>query len=368
MASLRFLEMEFPYAEFSTTISPAVEKAVEEGSSPSTLILNRFSKDSITIGYLDDPDECVDIDFCREMGIPVMRRRNTGGAILGGKGGAFMVLSLDTGEPWVPCKTLQQGFQMGLTALACAIREVLGLYATWRPLNDVEVRGKKVVASSARLEHGILTLRMVINVNTPQRAILQRAMKVPPEKMKDKAVSSAAQRVSSLEEELGKEVSEADINRVVKAAIKGLLGDVELKTGHLTQKEKLYANEFQERFSSDGWFWGRSKRSRALQLPPDILRSEGIHKAPAGIVRVTLWARRGRLADVLITGDFHARPLTIVEELEQALIGKEAAFDVVEETVRGIFGSPGVELPGMEPQDFLLPFAKALEGLDRGRR
>ena len=53
------------YADFSVSVSPAVERAVVEGAAPPTVYLNIFDSDSITTGFNEDPEQALDLDFCR---------------------------------------------------------------------------------------------------------------------------------------------------------------------------------------------------------------------------------------------------------------------------------------------------------------
>lgn len=364
MKKIRFLRTEYPYAEFSTVVSPAVERAVEEREAPSTAILNFFPQDSITLGYFEDPEKCLNLEYCRLRGIQVRRRRNTGGSILGGKGSAFLILCLDTLQEWMCMHTLEEGFRCSLTATAEAMRELWGLDATWRPLNDVEAGGRKLVASSARLEKGVLTLRLVINAARVDPSILKNAMKTPPEKMKDKKVQDPAQRVSSLQQELGRAVGKEEMMALARRSICKMLGcDMLLVSGELNDREKQYAKEFQKILSSEEWFWGRSEALKASSVGSACFRAEGIHKAPAGLVRVILWVKENIIQDLLITGDFHARPLELVKELEEGLKGAEADLETVSSRILPILERPGVELPGMAKEDVLAPFERALHDL-----
>lgn len=362
MPVIRFLRMQYPYAEFSTLVSPAIERAVEEREAPSTVVLDLFTQDSITVGYFEDPEECLDLDFCREAGIMVGRRRNTGGAILGGRGSAFLVLCLDARQDWMPMRSLADGFRESLTAMAESMAGLFGLDARWRPLNDVEIQGRKIVASSARLEKEVLTLRLVINVAPVDSEVLARAMRTPPEKMKDKTVKNAAQRVSSLQQEIGRRVEEHEVLQLVEGSIRGMLGHwIELVPGKLSPMEERYAEECRRRFCSEEWFWERSERRRAQGIPPGAARLKGLHKAPAGLIRATLWVLEGLIQDALITGDFHARPLDVVQELENSLKGSEAKLECLAQRVAAVLERPDVELPGMERKDLLAALGRALE-------
>ena len=80
MEQLRFIKTEYTYADFSTSISPAIELALERRQVESTVILNTFGGGSFTVGVLEDPEKSLDLDYCRREKIVVRRRQNAGGS------------------------------------------------------------------------------------------------------------------------------------------------------------------------------------------------------------------------------------------------------------------------------------------------
>ena len=82
------------YADFSVSVSPAIEKAVVKDEVPPTVYLNIFDVDSITIGFNEDPEQALDIEFCREKNVSFRRRPNGGGPVYAGAGSAFLVFFL----------------------------------------------------------------------------------------------------------------------------------------------------------------------------------------------------------------------------------------------------------------------------------
>ena len=75
----RLIVDENAYADFSVSVSPAIERAVVEGASPPTIYLNIFDSDSVTIGINEDPEQALDLAYCRESGVIFRRRPNGGG-------------------------------------------------------------------------------------------------------------------------------------------------------------------------------------------------------------------------------------------------------------------------------------------------
>jgi len=359
---LRFIKTEHNYADFSTSISPAIERALEERQVASTVALNIFRGGGFTTGFLDDPVKSLDLEYCRKENIVVRRRQNAGGAVWGPDGGALIVLNVDTRLPWVPLKTIKEAFGITLNRLAETVRELFGIEAVYRPLNDVEVEGRKLVPTSARLEKEILTMRLLVNVVPTDTDILKRAIIAPPEKTQDKKIKDPGARFTCLENEVGRKISFSDLFALTKKTVEKVFGNtVELVPGELSELEKRYAAESHKKNTSDEWFYANSERMRFKEAPPGALKAESRHKALAGLIRVTLLVVEHRIHDLIITGDFHPTPYRVLRDMEDAVRGKACNTEAVRDEIRRIFERPDVEIAGTEIQDFLAAFAKAFD-------
>jgi len=367
MPELRFIQTNFSYADFSTSVSPALERALEKGESPNTVVLNIFREGSFTIGVLEDPEKSVDLDYCRREGIVVRRRQNPGGAVWGPAGGGMIVFYLHTVEPWVPLKSIKEAFQKGVPELAASLSRRFSIPAVYRPLNDVEVKGRKLVATSARLENGILTLRYVINLVPTDRGILDRAIRVAPEKIQDKKIKEIGARFTCLEDEAGRKITGADLSGLLVEAVERTFGPaLRLKPGELTGSEKTYAAEYQKAFTAEAWFYANSERLRFAAKPAGAVVREGRHKAPAGLIRVTLLIQNNRIQDLIITGDFHPSPYQVIQDMETALKGKACDPEPVGLEIKKLFERPDVEIPGTTADDFISAFNRAVNSRSSG--
>ncbi len=364
MNHLRFIKADHSYADFSTSLSPAVEQAVEEKHAQSTIILNIFREGSFTVGGFDDPVKCLDLDYCKKEKIVVRRRQNSGGAIWGPKGSAFIVIIVDTTLPFVPIKTVENAFQIILGSFSQVVRDLYGIDTRYRPLNDVEINGKKLMASSARLEKGILTLRLLINVVPTDRTILSNAIQTPVEKMQDKKIKDVGKRFTCLEDEVGRKIESSDLMKITEMAVEKIFGkDVELTPGLLSDIENKYATTYQKKYTSHEWLYANSEDMRFKDISSDTVKTEGRHKALAGLIRATLLISQNKFQDLIITGDFHPTPFTVLEDIENALRGKTCDIKIVSREVEKIFKRPDVEIAGTTPLDFVKAFEKAFQGI-----
>ncbi|CAG9273280.1 lipoate--protein ligase family protein [Paraburkholderia unamae] len=351
------------YADFSISVSPAVERAVAEKLAPPTVYLNIFNDDSITVGVNEDPNQVLDLPFCRDNNVLTRRRVNGGGAIYAGRGSAFLAFYLPLGLPGVP-DTAAQAFPAILGHVAEALRDVFGLQASYRPLNDVEIDGRKLVATSLKIEGGVLTFRILLNVKAIDTAIAARAMPMAPEKVKDKKHKDLGSRYTYLEQELGREVSTDELSAWVQACVRRAFGDVTLEPGTLGSGELAFAQQYESELHEESWFHEKSEATRYGPLAREGDRVvRGREKAPAGLIWLSLLVRDGQVAKAIVNGDWHPRPLASVAWLEDGFTGLAATREACSAHIEAFLARPDVEFAGVEPVHLVTALDKALAEL-----
>ena len=362
-APWRYVVGDHNYADFSTSVSPAVERAVAEGIAPPTVLLNVFNSDSITVGVNEDPNQVLDLPFCQSNNVLARRRVSSGGAIYAGSGSAFLALYLPVDLPGVP-DTAAAAFPAILGHVADALREVFGLAASYRPLNDVEIDGRKLVATSMKIESGVLTFRILLNVKAIDTAIAARAMPMAPEKVKDKKLKDLGSRYTYLEQELGRAVSETELRTWVQACVRRAFGDIALAAGELGDAERTYALQYASELVDDAWFHEKSEASRygpIAQAGDRVVR--GREKAPAGLIWLSLLVRGGVVQRAIVNGDWHPRPLRSVDWLENGFTGLAATREACGAHIEAFLARADVEFAGVEPVHLLTALDKALAEL-----
>jgi len=350
--SWRWLITHETYADFSTSTSPAVERAVGEGRSPDTAVLNFFPEDSITVGVLDDPEKACDLAFCREHRIIVRRRNTTGGAIYAAAGSSIVCYYVRTSCPEIP-NTVGDAFQVILGGFAGAMRRIFHINAVYRPVNDVEVEGKKLMASSCKIEGDMLIFRNVLNIREIDREKAACAMPLPPEKAHDKALKRFQERFTCLEREASRPITPDEIETMVRVAVEATFGPITLVSGRLSSAEYKFREEYQRLYTDDSWFYANSESARFGSKHPGAQRAEARRKAPAGLIRAVILRRGSAILDLIITGDFHPRPHTLLNEMEDALRGAPLDPLVIRHRIERIYGNQGVEVAGVSLEDFV---------------
>ena len=360
MSAWRLVVDRGSYADFSVSVSPAVEKAVVRGEAPPTVFLNIFDADSITIGVNEDPEQVLDLDFCRANGIDFRRRVNGGGPIYAGAGSAFLIYFLPVSHPEVP-GTTAEAFRKILGAVADVFRDRYGFPAEYRPLNDIQVEGRKLVPASLKIEDGAMTLRIVVNVKPIDTELAGKAMPMPPEKVRDKALKTLESRFTWLEREAGREIDEAELTAFATACTERAFGESGLERGEIGAVERRYADAFRAELDTEAWLFGKSERIRfADTLRPGDMLGRGREKAPGGMIRATLAVRDGRVVEAIVNGDWHPRPLESIAWLEHALGGVPAEPGPLRQSVETFLAREDVEFAGIAVDDLMTAFEAAL--------
>ncbi|MBI5582831.1 MAG: DUF116 domain-containing protein [Deltaproteobacteria bacterium] len=321
------------------------------GLIPDTLRYLRFSPPVALVGYHQAVAEEIRTDYCRARGIQINRRVTGGGAIYFDEGqlGWELICSRDA----LPGGPDLAGITRAVCEAAARGLKTLGLDAEFRPRTDIEVDGRKISGTGAVLEENCLLFQgtLLIDFNLEH---LIKALRIPTEKLKARELSSARERVTSLKEQLG---SVPSLDRVKQALERGFEENLGLRTapGTVGLEETALFRQLLPRRRSREWIEGRRRPLR----PQDILRS--IHKEEGGLIRtaVKVDRKRGRITELLLTGDFFIHPQRAVYDLETFL--KDRPIRDLPGLVAGFFRDQKVELFGLTPRDFSHAISLALD-------
>lgn len=159
---LRVIDTDAAEPSYTAACDEAMMIARSKDLVPDTLHLYRRSRPVISLGYFQDAESCVDIELCQENGISMLRRLSGGSAIYTDPGQVIYSIALSGDEvPESPAESypiICQGIVLAL--------ERLGIAATWKPLNDVLVNGRKISGSAQTRQHGVVLQHGTLLVNT----------------------------------------------------------------------------------------------------------------------------------------------------------------------------------------------------------
>ena len=209
-------------------LNRALLEARQAEEIPSTLRFLRF-RPSALLGYHQSADQELNLDYCRANRVAVQRRITGGGAIYFDETQIGWELYLHRRD--VGTSDMQAISRRICHAAATAI-SALGVDARYRPRNDIEVGGRKISGTGGAFDGNALLFQGTLLVDFDVEKML-RVLRIPAEKLSDKAIASARERVANLKELLGRAPDIALVRRNLTEAFESEFG-VEFREGELT--------------------------------------------------------------------------------------------------------------------------------------
>jgi len=350
---LRIIDTGVVEGRLNIALGQALVEAHQAGAVPDTLRFLRFPPTAL-IGRHQALEQEINLDYCREHDIGVVRRITGGGAIYLDPGQLGWELAVKRAT--LKIASLADVAREICTAVAAGISS-LGIDAQYRPRNDIEVDGRKISGTGGFFDGDTLFYQGTVLVDmNPQHMVA--ALRVPQAKLARRKLDSAAQRVVTLRGLLGEQTP--DLPRIQHALATTLSQRLGLKN-----EPAQFSREEQERARA---LWreeiGRDEFVTEIEEPP-AARGDlaGEHQAPGGKIRSFIRLEgpaQNRVRAALITGDFFVAPPRVIYDLESRLRG--VYIDQLDETVRQFFHTAPIEMLSITVDDVLASINDALHG------
>lgn len=332
-------------------LDEVIMQAHSAGEAPSTVRFLQFEPCAL-LGLHQNAALELNLPYCRAQGIAVNRRITGGGSLYWGPLELGWEMYAAKSTPGIPRKVeelyrlLCEGTALGL--------ERLGVDAAYRPVNDIEVRGRKIAGTGGTELDGSFVFQCSLLV-APDIAKMAQVLRIPGEKLADKGACSLAERMTSLREQLGYIPDSGVIKRAILAGLGERLG-IAFYPGALTAAEAGRLKARLAYFQSDEWVYGEAGQR------VDTIDAVSNYKAPGGLIRVQLRLddRRGVIKYVMISGDFFAYPARVVNDLEAVLKNTPVNPPIIAQKINAFFAGVQVEIPGVAPAHFISAVAGAV--------
>ncbi len=321
---------------------------------PNTLILCRPRRPYVCIGRHQELGREVDEAACRRLGLPILRREVGGGAVYLDRNQVFFQLVWRPRE--VPAR-IHDAFEHFARAPVDCYRQLGVSGAHFAPVNDLQVDGRKIGGlGAATIGHRFVFVGSII-LDFDARAAAS-VLRIADEKMRDKVAGAIDTYVSSLRKELGHPVPPRTVRRQLVASFEQTLG-ARLVPGRPDARELAGYRRWVPRMRSRAWvdevgLGGRPRKP--LRITGQVYLGHGDHKAPGGLVRVTLVVAGDTVVDSLVSGDFYAIG-DAPAQMEAALLGP-ASPEGLAQRVAAVWSR--LEAPGVAPDDVVHAATEAL--------
>jgi lipoate-protein ligase A len=349
MTTWRLIDTGTRRAAENFAFNRAILEARKLDAIPSTLRFLQFGPSAL-LGFHQSAEQELDLDYCRANGIDIQRRITGGGAL-------YMDATQFGWELYLKKSDVGTGDMGAIARRICeaAARAIssLGVEARFRPRNDIEVNGRKVSGTGGAFDGDALLYQGTLLVEFDVERMV-RCLRIPVEKIRDKAIADARERVVNLRELLGAAPALDDVKRRIAESFAAEFG-VTFERGGITPAEDKLFREALEQIDTPEWI-------HLVQKPrSDLPIVEAAQKFAGGMLRAAAAYDRQaqRIKQVWFTGDIFVNPRRTVNDLEAAL--KDCALDNLEPTVNAFFKDRTVDMLTLAPGDFVTVVKQAVE-------
>jgi lipoate-protein ligase A len=307
----------------------------------------------VCIGYHQQADSDVDLDYCEKNNLPVFRREVGGGAVYLDGDQYFFQLILRKDNPMVPNNKV--AFYKKFIQPVLETYRRIGIPAEYKAINDV-ISGSRKISGTGAAEIGdsvVFVGNLIMDFNY---SMMSKILKVPDEKFRDKLHKTLEENLSTIIRELGEqkasEWSESSLNDMMVEEFQKITGPFEPGKRDELLNEK--ADEMRGKMMTEEWLLQRRKKwmpGKVIKIKSGAEIIHKLHKAPGGLIRTDYELDEDRFKGISLSGDFFCYPEDTVEWIEDILVGQSPAK--TEELLRTLYKEKGIETPGVEIEDWL---------------
>lgn len=192
MSTIRFSKIKLLETGYnSATLNMAIDETLmETRDDVPVLRIYGWKPAAISIGYFQSMKDEVDLEKCSQLGLDVVRRLTGGGAVLHEFELTYSFITRQYPQ------NILESYKWICDAIVMSINR-LGVDASFVPLNDIVVDGKKVSGNAQTRKKGVLlqhgTLLLDLDVDK-----MFSVLKVSSEKLRDKIIKDVKERVTCL--------------------------------------------------------------------------------------------------------------------------------------------------------------------------
>ena len=302
-----------------------------------------------SIGYFQDADQEVDLQYCRESKIPFMRREVGGGATYLDENQIFYQLIWRKDNPKFP-KAIHDIFPWFSEAPVETYR-TFGIQAEYRSVNDIITKEGRKIAGEGGGNIGECMVFVGGILLDFDYKMMSRILKVPDEKFRDKVYKTMEENLTTMKRELGVIPPREEVVSVLKEQFQKRLGNLELVSLNPEIFDKMKQLKFW--MTSEEFLLKKTpKIPKGVKIKEGVELLYGIHKAKGGLIRTIEEISEGRIEEITLSGDFTFYPKEQLTGLEESLEKVPLEENQIIEKVETYYAEKEIESPGVESKDF----------------
>ncbi|MEF8879830.1 MAG: biotin/lipoate A/B protein ligase family protein [Candidatus Thermoplasmatota archaeon] len=340
---LKILKLEYMPGQQSMLVFHALARLGFEG-----LVVVSPKNPLASIGYFQDAEKEIDLDFCRQNKIPVMRREVGGGATYLDENQIFYQLIWQKGNSKFPSR-IKDVFPY-LSEPVVETYGDFGIKTMFKSENDIITKDRRKITGEGGGDIGDSMVFVGGVLMDFDYKTMSKIIKVPDEKFRDKIYKSMEENLTTMKREIGHMPERKEVVTSLVNNFENLLGRMKPITLDQTTVNKMI--ELEKWFTSDKFLFKKTPR-----IPKGVKIREGVdilystYKAQGGVIRTAQEVKENMIENIGISGDFQFYPKSELSGLEKDLQKTKRKESKIIDKVEDFYDKKKIESPGVEPED-----------------
>ncbi|MCF6360146.1 MAG: lipoate--protein ligase family protein [Cyclobacteriaceae bacterium] len=285
------------------------------------------------VGFFQDVENELDINYCRSNDLPVIRRETGGGAVYIDKGQLFVQWIFQHSS--LPMR-VDQRFQLFVKPLIETYK-FFGINAYYHAINDVHVDGKKIVGTGAATigEAEVVTGNFLFDFNYNT---MIDAINVPSDEFREAVRRNLLHYLTTMNIELDKLPPRSEVISVYRDKCQEELG-LSVELGTFTDEEVFEMEKIEEKFVKDDWIFQTKRtqpKDKIFKVHLGVWIGQVTKEVEGGKMNALITMRNDFISEVKLTLTGVDSLNYSLQELESELIGTLMEFETLEKKIKSI--------------------------------
>ena len=310
----------------------------------------------VCIGYHQDIEAEVDLDYCKSRHIPVFRREVGGGAVYLDGDQLFFQMIIAPNSSRVPAH--KGAFYRKFLQPVINTYRRIGIPVQYKPINDLIVNQRKISGTGVgEIENSLVFVgNLILDF---EYDTMVRILKLSDEKLRDKVYKTMRDNLTTIRRELGETSSrqwdEQRLNNIMAEEFQKILDPFVAKKT-IDNEVVAKISELNAKMLNPAWLYqkGRFYMGNEVKIRAGITVKRKEHKATGGLIRVLFELHDNQLKNISISGDFFCYPHDALHRFIAML--EDTYLDDLSTVVDEFYSDPTIETPGIGVNDWLSVF------------
>lgn len=327
--SLRFIDAGTVSGLRSQTIYHGLGYA-QTPETPDTIVLATPGSPYMCIGFFQDLENELDINYCRTKELPVIRRETGGGAVYIDQEQLFVQWIFQQSS--LP-RRVDQRFQLFVKPLIETYK-FFGINAYYHPINDVHVGGRKIVGTGAGTigEGEVVTGNFLFDFDYDT---MIDAIHVPSDDFRSSVRRNLSTYLTTMKQELEEVPIRSDVIRIYRQKCEEILG-LSTVLGSFTDDELCQMQVLEEKFTEEDWLYQTKRKpskNKLFKIHLGVWIGEINHDIEEGSLSALITMKDSHITEIkLATKGFEISEYSLLD-LEAELVGILMEPDIIAQKV-----------------------------------